>query len=142
MKTDLASSIGLAFVGVIVAYFISNILVGSFTTGDYTVKTIETEVKADIATPDPSIFNYRALNPPVEVYVGNCKEYDADGQCIDNDEEGIDQDIIDNIVPSDSSDEDDSNPDSNSNSNSNSNSQDNDEDKSNSRNRSPSRKDE
>lgn len=140
MKTDLASSIGIAVVGVIVAYFISNILVGSFTTGDYTVKTIETEVKADIATPDPSVFNYRALNPTVEVYVGSCKEYDANGQCIDNDEEDIDQDIINNITPSDSSDEE--NPNSGSDSNSNSNSQDNDDNESNSRNRSPSRKDE
>lgn len=140
MKTDLASSIGIAVVGVIVAYFISNILVGSFTTGDYTVKTIETEVKADIATPDPSVFNYRALNPTVEVYVGSCKEYDDNGQCIDNDEEDIDQDIINNITPSDSSDEE--NPNSNSDSNSNSNSQDNDDNGSNSRNRSPSRKDE
>jgi hypothetical protein len=133
MKTDLASSIGLAIVGVIVAYFICNILVGSFTTGDYTVKTIETEVSADITDPDPSIFNYRALNPTVEVYVGNCKEFNSDGQCIDNDNEDINQDIIDNVTPSDSSDDEDSNP--------NSDSQ-NDNKESDSGNRSPSRKEE
>ena len=140
MKTDLVSSIGVAILGVIVAYFICDILVGSFSTGDYTVKTIETEVTADITNPDSSVFNYRALNPTVEVYVGNCKEFNSDGQCIDNDEEDIDQDIINNITPSDSSDEE--NPNSNSDSNSNSNSQDNDDNGSNSRNRSPSRKDE
>ena len=95
MKTDLASSIGLAVVGVIVSYLICNILVGTWTTDSYDVKTIETIVSSDVAEPDPNIFNYRSLNPTVEVYVGNCKEFDADGQCIDNDSEEINQDIID-----------------------------------------------
>lgn len=105
MKTDLISSIGLAIVGVIVSYFICNILVSSWTTGSYTVKTLESEISADIADPDPNVFNYRALNPTVEVYVGNCKEFDSNGQCLDGDDEDINQDIIDNIIPD--SDEDD-----------------------------------
>ena len=105
MKTDLISSIGVAVLGVIVSYFICNILVSTWTTDSYTVKTLESEVTADITDPDSSVFNYRALNPTVEVYVGNCKEFDSNGQCLDGDDEDINQDIIDNIIPD--SDEDD-----------------------------------
>lgn len=96
MKTDLASSIALAIVGVIISYLICNTLVGTWTTGSYTIRTIESAVSADVADPDPEIFNYRALNPTVEVYVGNCKEFDSNGQCLDTDATEIDQDIIDN----------------------------------------------
>ncbi len=95
MKTDLATSIGLAIVGVIISYLICNILVGTWATDSYNIKTIESTVSADVASPDPEIFNYRALNPTVEVYVGNCKETDSNGQCIDNDTTEINQDIID-----------------------------------------------
>lgn len=105
MKTDLISSIGVAVLGVIVSYFICNILVSTWTTDSYTVKTLESEVTADITDPDSSVFNYRALNPTVEVYVGSCKEFDSNGQCLDGDDEDINQDIIDNIIPD--SDEDD-----------------------------------
>ncbi len=101
MKTDLASSIGLAIVGVIVSYLICNILVNTWTTDSYKVTTIETTVSSDIADPDPNIFNYRSLNPTVEVYVGNCKEFGADGQCIDNNGE-INQEIIDESTNEDS----------------------------------------
>lgn len=103
MKADLASSIGLAVVGVIISYLICNLLVSNWTTSDYVVKTIETTVSSDVADPDPNIFNYRSLNPTVEVYVGDCKEYDADGQCIDNGTaEDINQDIIDGSTSDDS----------------------------------------
>ena len=95
MKTDLATSIGLAIVGVIISYLICNILVGTWATDSYNIKTIESTVSADVASPDPEIFNYRALNPTVEVYVGNCKETDSNGQCIDTDTTEINQDIID-----------------------------------------------
>ena len=106
MKTDLISSIGVAVLGVIVSYFICNILVSTWTTDNYTVKTLESEVTADITDPDPSVFNYRALNPTVEVYVGNCREFDSDGQCLDSDDDDINKDIIDDITPSPQDDDD------------------------------------
>ena len=102
MKTDLATSIGLAIVGVIIAYLICNILVGTWATDSYNIKTIESTVSADVASPDPEIFNYRALNPTVEVYVGNCKEFDSNGQCLDNNTTEIDQDIIDEATNNES----------------------------------------
>ena len=111
MKTDLISSIGVAVLGAIVSFFICNILVSTWTTDNYTVKTLESEVSADITSPDSSVFNYRALNPTVEVYVGNCREFDSNGQCLDGDEEDINQDIIDNVTPNpDEEDENQPNP--------------------------------
>lgn len=81
MKTDLATSIGVAIVGVIIAFFVCNLLVGD--PDPISFKTIDYSVTADLASPDIEVFNYRALNPTVEVYVGECNEYDANGNCID-----------------------------------------------------------
>ncbi|MBP5648257.1 hypothetical protein J6X04_03170 [Candidatus Saccharibacteria bacterium] len=96
MKTDLATSIGLAIVGVIVAYFICDILVGNWFTGNYSIKTLETSVSSDVAEPDVEVFNYNALNPTVEVYVGDeCQ--DSDEECIDGNTEDNGQNPVDNI---------------------------------------------
>ena len=56
----------------------------------------------ELTEPDEEIFNPRALNPTVEVYVGNCKEFDYNGQCIDNNTADIDQDIIDEATNNES----------------------------------------
>lgn len=84
MKTDLASSIGIAIAGVLIAYFVCNLFVGPI--DDVTIKTVDSSFSTDIAEPNPEVFNYRAINPTVEVYVGNddnCTEFDDNGQCID-----------------------------------------------------------
>lgn len=81
MKTDLATSIAIAIVGVLIAYFGCNLLIGDIE--DFSFKTIESSFSADLTTPDPEVFNYRALNPTVETYIGNCFIYDEQGECID-----------------------------------------------------------
>lgn len=83
MKTDLASSIGVAIVGVVLAYFICNLFIGPIE--DFNVKTVDASISTDIADPNPEVFNYRAINPTVEVYVGNsdnCESFDEKGNCI------------------------------------------------------------
>ena len=69
MKTDLASSIGAAIAGVLIAYFICNLFIGPIQ--DFTIKTVDSSIGADLVDPDPEVFNYKALNPTVEVYVGD-----------------------------------------------------------------------
>lgn len=81
MKTDLATSITIAIVGILVAYFGCNLLIGDIE--DFSFKTIESSFSADLSEPDPEIFNYRALNPTVETYVGNCSSYNGQGECTD-----------------------------------------------------------
>ena len=81
MKTDLFTSIGAAIAGVLIAYFVTNIFIGPIE--DVTYKTIESNVNASLTDPDPEIFNYKALNPTVEVYVGECEEYNSFGECVE-----------------------------------------------------------
>lgn len=79
MKTDFLTAIVIAIIGVIGGYFVTSMLAGPI--GSVTVKTLEESVSSDLAEPDPEIFNYRALNPTVEVYVGDCEEYNEFGDC-------------------------------------------------------------
>lgn len=82
MKTDLATSVVAAIAGIVIAYFVTNI----FTPGlaDVSFKTLNDSVNASLSEPDDEIFNFRAVNPTVEVYVGQCQEYNENGECIDD----------------------------------------------------------
>lgn len=80
MKTDLATSIGMALFGAILAFVICNLLFGEIE--DVKFKTISGKVETSLSEPDENVFNYRALNPTVEVYVGDCDEFDIYGNCL------------------------------------------------------------
>ena len=82
MKTDLASSIGIAIFGAIVAFLVTNLLIPKIE--DVSFKVINSSIDMNLTEPNKEVFNYRSLNPTVEVYVGNCTEYDAYGECLDN----------------------------------------------------------
>lgn len=86
MKNDLAISIIVAVLGVVASYFICNILVGEMNPiKPVSVKTVENSAGIELAEPSPEIFNYKSINPTVEVYVGDdttCTEYDSDGKCL------------------------------------------------------------
>ncbi len=84
VKKDLFNSILLAIVGVLVAYFSCNMFIGE--PEEFSFKTVESSVSTDLANPDPEVFNYNALNPTVETYVGNCSNYNEQGECIDADQ--------------------------------------------------------
>jgi hypothetical protein len=92
MKNDLATAIVAAIAGVVISYFICNMLIGK--SGDFSFTAVDSSVSSDLATPSPELFNYRALNPTVEVYVGNCTEVNMYGECIDESSEQIEEGII------------------------------------------------
>ena len=92
MKNDLATAIIAAIAGVTISYFICSMFIG--TSGDFSFNTVDDSVSSDLAEPDPELFNYRALNPTVEVYVGNCTELNMYGECIDESSEQIEEGII------------------------------------------------
>ena len=83
MKNDSVTAFIVAIVGGVVGFLVCNLLVGEVK--EVKVKTLDSSFSVDIAEPDNELFNYRAVNPTVEVYVGNkdCQEYDANGQCLD-----------------------------------------------------------
>lgn len=72
MKAELATAIGTAIMGILIAFFVTNIFIGDIE--PVNVKTVDSNVSTELSDPDPEIFNYKALNPTVEVYVGNGQE--------------------------------------------------------------------
>ena len=81
MNKDLVTSIGTALIGAIAAFFICNLFLGEIQPVEF--KTVNSNISTDLADPNPELFNYKALNPTVEVYVGNCDEINQYGECID-----------------------------------------------------------
>lgn len=97
MKNDLATAIVAAITGVVLAYFISNMVISNFAKSSDKVKNVDSSVNAELSDPDPEVFNFEALNPTVEVYVGDCTETNMYGECTDEDSEQIEQNIIENV---------------------------------------------
>lgn len=97
MKNDLATSIVAAVVSVIAAYFLCSFLIPPIEA--FSFPTVSDSVSSSLPSPDPEIFNYRALNPTVEVYVGNCTNINEYGECVDDSSEQIEEGII--VVESD-----------------------------------------
>ena len=95
MKFDLYTSIGVAVLGVLIAFFATNFFIQPLE--DYKFTAIDDASNSDSAKdynyanleePSNEVFNYDALNPTVEVYVGKCENYDENGDCIDSQIEG------------------------------------------------------
>jgi site-specific recombinase len=68
-KTDLAMIILIAAVSIIVSFFATNAILGSSSTKEESVKTIE-KINANDLEPNPAVFNSNAINPTIEVQVG------------------------------------------------------------------------
>ena len=95
-KIDLATSIITAVIGVLISYFVCGFFLGEGSSVD--VKTVSSTVSSSLAEPNVDIFNYKALNPTVETYVGECQEYDENGNCIDDALSGQSQEVIEEII--------------------------------------------
>ena len=92
MNKDLATAIVSAVIGLVIAFFATNMFIGEIE--PFPVKTIDAaSVNVELKDPNPEVFNYRALNPTVEVYIGSCAEYNELGECIEifSDVENADQ---------------------------------------------------
>ena len=85
MKTELSSAILAAVAGVVIAFLVCNLFIGDIKPVD--VQVVSGEVGADYAEPNPEVFNYKALNPTVEVYVGNGQTVEYTYQVPEDEEE-------------------------------------------------------
>ena len=95
MKTDLVTSIAAAIVGTLVAFFACNFMIPKIE--DYEIKTLGSETSYDLVEPNVEVFNFRAINPTVEVYVGHCESGDCgDNVIIDVPEDDADDSNSDN----------------------------------------------
>lgn len=68
-KSDIAMIILIASVSVLVAYFVANSLLGGKSAQSVTVKVAD-PISSAVTSPDPAVFNKNAINPTVEVIVG------------------------------------------------------------------------
>ncbi len=72
-KTDIAMIILIASLSIIAAFFATNALMGEAATEEELVDTAKV-ITSDITPPDPKIFNENAINPTVEVQVGESSQ--------------------------------------------------------------------
>lgn len=82
MKRDLTTSILAAILGFAIAYIVAGVLIPEI--NEISFKSLNSNTTYNVASPNPEVFNYRAINPTVEVYVGGCEEYNESGECIDD----------------------------------------------------------
>ena len=82
MKFDLTTSIVIGIIGVVAGFFIMDLFLPEIE--GISFKSLKSTPNTTLASPNPEVFNYRAINPTVEVYVGQCEEYDATGNCVNN----------------------------------------------------------
>lgn len=69
-KTDIAALILIASLSMLTAYLIANAVIGRPNAETVKVKSVEA-ISADVSEPDPGVFNKDAINPTVEVIVGD-----------------------------------------------------------------------
>lgn len=77
-QSDIFSIIIIATVGTLGAYFGVNSFLGDPNLQSVQLKTIDA-ISATLEEPDPELFNSSAINPTVEVYVGDCEDVDQNG---------------------------------------------------------------
>lgn len=69
-STDIAALIFISSISILIAYFIADAVIGKPSSESATVKTA-TPITAEVETPDPTIFNKDAINPTVEIVIGD-----------------------------------------------------------------------
>lgn len=80
MKFDLFTSAIVAIIGVVIAFIVTNIFLPEIEGVSF--KILSATPSTTLTQPNDEVFNYRAINPTVEVYVGQCEEYNASGECV------------------------------------------------------------
>ena len=69
-KSDIAMIILIASVSVLIAYFVAKAIIGDVGSQSVKVKTTD-KITTEVKEPDSSIFNSEAINPTVDVIIGD-----------------------------------------------------------------------
>ncbi len=77
-QSDFFTVVIVATVGVVVSAFLMNTFLGDPNSKSVSYKSVEV-IEAKLVDPDPEVFNPDAINPTVEVYVGDCVDQDQNG---------------------------------------------------------------
>lgn len=69
-KSDIAMIILIASISILAAYFAAKAIIGDVGSQSVKVKTTD-KITTEVTEPDPTVFNSNAINPTVEVIIGN-----------------------------------------------------------------------
>ena len=78
-QSDIFTLILIAGIGTLAAFFLCNAIMGDPNLATAEFKALTNEISSELVAPDPEIFNGSAINPTVEVYVGDCEDIDQNG---------------------------------------------------------------
>lgn len=78
-QSDIFTLILVAGIGTLAAFFLCNAIMGDPDLATAKFKALSSKIDSLLAIPDPEIFNSTAINPTIEVYVGNCEDIDQNG---------------------------------------------------------------
>ena len=78
-QSDIFSLILVAGIGVLASFFICNAIMGDPDEAKTEFTKLSKVISEKLQAPDPEIFNAGAINPTIEVYVGDCEDIDQNG---------------------------------------------------------------
>lgn len=78
-QSDIFTLILIAGIGTLAAFFVCQTLLGDPSEAKVEYKTIRNTISSDLTMPEPEIFNSTAINPTIEVYVGDCEDQNHNG---------------------------------------------------------------
>lgn len=78
-QSDIFTLILIAGIGTLAAFFVCNAIMGNPDEAYVSFKALTNKIDKSLAAPDPEIFNNSAINPTIEVYIGDCVDSDGNG---------------------------------------------------------------
>lgn len=78
-RSDIYSLILIAGIGTFAAFLACNAILGDPNEAKIEYKTVSKVLTNELAVPNEEVFNDTAINPTIEVYVGDCEDIDQNG---------------------------------------------------------------
>lgn len=78
-QSDVFSIIFVASAGIVASFFLCQTIMGDPNEAVVSFTALREPITSDLAEPEPEVFNSTAINPTVEVYVGDCEDRDKNG---------------------------------------------------------------
>lgn len=78
-QSDIFTLILVAGIGILASFFACNALLGDPDLATTQFTELKDVISNQLEMPNPEVFNSTAINPTIEVYVGDCEDIDQNG---------------------------------------------------------------
>ncbi len=78
-QSDIFSLILIASIGTLAAFFVCQAVMGDPDESTVTFKKLKAPISSQLIAPDAEVFSSTAINPTIEVFVGDCEDIDRNG---------------------------------------------------------------